>query len=135
MKKLWYGVIAGSVVGTAAIFALVNGSVVAQGGVSIRITCGTVGNQLTLCKDAADKWAAKTGNKVDVVPSVAVSNERLALYQQQLSAGSSDVDIYQIENIWPGLLADYFVDLKQYVPDSTIKEFFPSMIENDTVDG
>ena len=135
MKKLWYGVIAGSVVGTAAIFALVNGSVVAQGSVSIRITCGTVGNQLTLCKDAADKWAAKTGNKVDVVPSVAVSNERLALYQQQLSAGSSDVDIYQIENIWPGLLADYFVDLKQYVPDSTIKEFFPSMIENDTVDG
>lgn len=135
MKWFWHSVVAVSLLGGAATVALVGGSVSAQGGVSLRITCGTVGNQQALCKSAVDKWAAKTGNKVDVVPSVAVSNERLALYQQQLSAGSSDVDIYQIENIWPALLADYFVDLKQYVPEATIKEFFPSMIENDTVDG
>ena len=121
--------------GGAAIAALVASTVTAQGGVTIKLACGTVGSQQALCKTAAERWAAKTGNKIEVVPNVASSNERLALFQQQLSAGSSDVDVYQIENIWPGLLADYFVDLKQYVPEATIKEFFPSMIEADTVDG
>lgn len=135
MKWFWHGAVAVSVLGGAATLAVLGGSVSAQGGVSLRIACGTVGSQQALCKAAVDKWAAKTGNKVDVVPNVAASNERLALFQQQLSAGSPDVDVYQIENIWPGLLANYFVDLKQYVPESTIKEFFPSMIENDTVDG
>jgi trehalose/maltose transport system substrate-binding protein len=133
----WYsrGVLVASLLGSAAVGVVVTNLGVAQGGLTLRIACGTVGSQQALCKSAADKWAAKTGNKVDVVPNVASSNERLALFQQQLSAGSSDVDVYQIENIWPGLLADYFVDLKEYVPEATIKEFFPSMIEADTVDG
>ena len=121
--------------GGAAIAALVTSTVTAQSGVTIKIACGTVGSQQALCKTAAERWAAKTGNKIEVVPNVASSNERLALFQQQLSAGSSDVDVYQIENIWPGLLADYFVDLKEYMPAATTKEFFPSMIEADIVDG
>lgn len=133
----WYsrGVLVVSLLGSAAVGVVLTNLGVAQGGVTLRVACGTVGSQQALCKSAADRWAAKTGNKVDVVPNVASSNERLALFQQQLSAGSSDVDVYQIENIWPGLLADYFVDLKEYVPEATIKEFFPSMIEADTVEG
>ena len=128
-------VLVGVTLSSVAAVAILSRAGAAQGGVSIKIACGTVGSQQALCKAAADRWAAKTGNKVEVVPNVASSNERLALFQQQLSAQSSDVDVYQIENIWPGLLADYFVDLKQYVPATTIKEFFPSMIEADTVDG
>ena len=131
-SKLAFAAVA---LGGVAIAAFVTSTVTAQSGVTIKIGCGTVGSQQALCKTAADRWAAKTGNKVEVVPNVASSNERLALFQQQLSAGSSDVDVYQIENIWPGLLADYFVDMKEYVPAATIKEFFPSMIEADTVDG
>ncbi len=133
MKMYWKSIIAASLLGGTAVAVIT--SVSAQGGVTVRLACGTVGSQQALCKSAADKWAAKTGNKVDVVPNVASSNERLALFQQQLSAGSSDVDIYQIENIWPGLLADYFVDMKDYVSEAALKEFFPSMIEADTVEG
>ena len=135
MKPYLKGILVASLLGGAATTIVISNGVFAQGGATIRIACGTVGSQQELCKTAADRWAAKTGNKVDVVPNVASSNERLGLFQQQLSAGSSDVDVYQIENIWPGLLADYFVDLKEYVPEATIKEFFPSMIEADTVDG
>ena len=32
------------------------------------------------------------------------SSERLALYQQVLSAGSDKIDVFQIDVVWPGLL-------------------------------
>jgi len=108
------------------------GSALAQG-VSLRFMCGTVGTQFEICTKAAQDWAQKTGNKVEVVQAVPSSNDRLAFYQQQLAAGSPDIDIYQIENIWPSLLASYFVNLKEYVPISMLKDFFPTMLENHTV--
>ena len=91
----WYsrGVLVASLLGSAAVGIVVTNLGVAQGGLTLKIACGTVGSQQALCKSAADKWAAKTGNKVDVVPNVASSNERLALFQQQLSAQSSDVAV------------------------------------------
>ncbi|MCX7783625.1 MAG: ABC transporter substrate-binding protein [Meiothermus sp.] len=95
--------------------------------------CGTVGTQFELCRTAAGEWAQRTGNRVEVIQAVPGSNDRLAFYQQQLAAGSSDIDIYQIENIWPSLLADFFVDMKEYVPAAALREFFPTMIENHTV--
>jgi hypothetical protein len=50
MKLFWRGVIARSLLGGAATVALISNSVSAQGGVNLRIACGSVGNQLTLCK-------------------------------------------------------------------------------------
>lgn len=102
---------------------------------TIRIICGSVGDQTELCRAQAERWAAETGNTVEVLPSVPGSDDRLAIYQQQLAAGSSDIDVYQIENIWPALLADFFVDLNEYLPAGTTDDFFPSMIANDTVAG
>lgn len=109
------------------------GSAAFAQGVNLRIMCGTVGTQFELCKKVTGDWAQKTGNRVEVIQAVPSSNDRLASYQQQLAAGSSDIDIYQIENIWPSLLGDFFVDMKDHVPATALRDFFPTMIENHTV--
>ncbi|HKJ94677.1 MAG TPA: ABC transporter substrate-binding protein [Gammaproteobacteria bacterium] len=101
---------------------------------TISISCGAVGQELQLCKEGADAWAKKTGNDVKVVSTPNSSTERLALYQQILSAGADDIDVFQIDVIWPGILANHFIDLKPYAKDRT-KGFFQAIIKNNTVDG
>ena len=63
----------------------------------ISISCGAVGIELSLCRSGAQTWAAQTGNEVNVVSTPNSSTDRLALYQQLLAAGSSDIDVFQID--------------------------------------
>ena len=63
----------------------------------IAISCGAVGQELALCQEGVDAWAARTGNEVSVISIPNASNERLALYQQILAAGSSDIDVFTID--------------------------------------
>ena len=58
----------------------------------ISISCGAVGQELALCQEGVDAWAAKTGNEVSVISTPNSTTERLALYQQILAAGSADID-------------------------------------------
>ncbi|ADR35964.1 extracellular solute-binding protein family 1 [Oceanithermus profundus DSM 14977] len=111
------------------------GSVTSAQGVTITVSCGAVGKGYDFCKSGAEAWAAKTGNSVKVLPSPKSTTDRLALYQQQLAAGSSDVDVYMIDVIWPGILADFFIDLREYVSPDLVKEFFPRIVAANTVDG
>jgi len=100
----------------------------------IAISCGAVGQELTLCKSGAEAWAKKTGNTVKIVSTPNDTNERLALYQQLLSAGASDIDVFQIDVIWPGILAQHFIDLASYTKGAE-KDHFPAIIDNNTVGG
>jgi len=102
--------------------------------VEIAISCGAVGNALELCKQGAEAWAKKTGNSVKVISTPNSTTERLALYQQLLAAGSSDIDVYQIDVIWPGTLKSHFIDLKPYSKGAEAAHF-RSIVENNTVDG
>jgi trehalose/maltose transport system substrate-binding protein len=45
------------------------------------------------------------------------------------------VDLYQIDVIWPGDLAEHLVDLYDYGAASAAAEHFPAIIKNNTVDG
>ncbi|MFC3835438.1 MULTISPECIES: ABC transporter substrate-binding protein [Deinococcus] len=105
------------------------------GAVTLTIACGAVGQELELCKAGAARWAAKTGNTVKVFESPNLTNDRLALYQQQLAAKSSDIDVYQLDVVWPGLLAQHFVDLKGKVPAAEVNTHFKGIIDANTVDG
>src|SRR5260370_39798687 len=40
-----------------------------------------------------------------------------------------------VDVIWQGIAAPHAVDLKKFVKDAQIKEFFPSGVENNTVNG
>lgn len=75
-----------------------------------------------------------TGINVTVLRGPESATERLARYQQQLGAGASDIDVYDIDVIWPGILAQHAEDLSP-VLDAMGTEMFPAIVENNTVDG
>jgi trehalose/maltose transport system substrate-binding protein len=102
--------------------------------VEIAISCGSVGKDYDTCKSGADLWAKKTGNTVKVVTSPTSSSEKLALAQQMLASGASDVDVFSTDVVWPGVLGTFFLDLKQYSGGAE-KAHFDSIIANNTVEG
>ncbi len=104
------------------------------GAATIAISCGAVGLELELCQEGSNAWAEQTGNQVQVISTPNSATERLALYQQILAAGSSDIDVYQVDVIWPGILASHFIDLGEHIDQETIDQHFPAIIENNTVD-
>jgi trehalose/maltose transport system substrate-binding protein len=121
---------------TAAVLAtLIGGASAGAQAATISISCGAVGLELQLCQQGANAWAKKTGNQVKVISTPNSSTERLALYQQMLAANSSDIDVYQIDVIWPGILANHFIDLSKYIDKAEIDQNFKAIVENNTVNG
>lgn len=124
---------------TAALMSAVAGIALNTGaqaqGVEIAISCGAVGLGLTMCQDATEAWAEETGNTVRVVSTPNSTTDRLALYQQTLNANASEIDVYMIDVIWPGILGSHFIDLAQYIPQEEVDQHFPAIVENNTVGG
>src|SRR5689334_10664252 len=85
------------------------GGAVAQ--TTISLSCGSAGIEFQVCKSGGDAWAKATGNQINFVSTPNDSNERLALYQQLLAAKSGDIDVFQIDVVWPGILANHLIDL------------------------
>ncbi len=75
-----------------------------------------------------------TGVTVELVAGEQSATDRLQSYRQQWSAESSEFDVYQIDVIWPGIIAPFAVDLTEAVGDLA-SDFLPAIIENNTVDG
>ena len=101
----------------------------------ISISCGAVGLELELCQEGTKAWSEASGHSVEVISTPNSATERLALYQQILAANSSDIDVYQIDVIWPGILANHLIDLGQYIDEETRSQHFPAIVDNNTVDG
>ncbi|MBA5776035.1 ABC transporter substrate-binding protein [Stappia sp. F7233] len=101
---------------------------------TVSISCGAVGLELELCRTGAEAWAKQTGNSVNIVSTPNSTTERLALYQQLLAAGASDIDVFQIDVIWPGILGTHFIDLAPHSKGAE-QAHFSSIVENNTVDG
>lgn len=118
----------------AAVAVMALGTIAQARAVEVSISCGAVGAELDICKSGAEAWAAKTGNTVKVVSTPNSTTERLALYQQLLAAHAGDIDVFQIDVVWPGILGQYFIDLKKYSKGAE-KAHFKAIVENNTVNG
>ncbi|MGZ9035350.1 MAG: ABC transporter substrate-binding protein [Rhodospirillales bacterium] len=103
--------------------------------VEIALSCGAVGQELRLCREAAEAWAQRSGHTVRIVATPNDSDQRLALYQQLLAARADAVDVMQIDVVWPGILARHLLDLSPYVPAEERAAHLPAVIDNNTVDG
>lgn len=101
---------------------------------TITISCGAVGAERQLCEEGVAAWSEKTGNDVQVVSTPNSATERLSLYQQLLAAQSGDVDIFQIDVVWPGMLAQHMIDLAPHM-DGAESKHFQALVRNNTVDG
>jgi len=118
---------------TLAVTMLLGRAVSAQAA-EISVSCGAVGTEMELCREGVEAWEAKTGHSVTIVSTPNSTTERLALYQQLLSAGASDIDVFQIDIIWPGILGSHFIDLAPY-SDGAEDGHFQAIVENNTIDG
>jgi len=93
----------------------------------------------TLSELAADRsmlsqFTKKTGIQVKLIVGPESMTDRLQLYLDALERKSSTPDVLYTDVIWPGVLAEYTVDLKPYTTDG-VKLVMPAAVRNDTVDG
>lgn len=104
--------------------------------VEITVATGAVGEEYELSVAAAQRYMEKNPNVVvRVLDMPDLVQDRLGLYLQFFEAKSSQVDVYQIDVIWPGDLAEHFLDLYQYGAEEIIDQHFPAIVANNTVDG
>jgi len=86
-------------------------------------------------RTVAQEWAKKTGNTLEYVSRPNDASATMSQYNQYWAARSGDIDVYQIDVIWPGIAAPHAVDMKKYVKDDEIAQYFPAIIKNNTVNG
>jgi trehalose/maltose transport system substrate-binding protein len=104
--------------------------------VTITVAAGAVGQELELAQQAAQRYMDMHSNvTVRVLETPDMVQDRLGLYLQFFEAQSSEVDVYQVDVIWPGDLQEHFVDLYEYGARDVADQHFPAIIENNTVDG
>ena len=117
--------------------AIVIGSLALEMGAAqaatLRIACGS-GPHLEHCAKTVQAWGKANGHTVETISTPNSPTEQLALYQQMLAAKSPDIDVYQIDVVWAGILAPHLVDLKPH-SKGVEADHFPSIINNNTVDG
>jgi trehalose/maltose transport system substrate-binding protein len=96
-----------------------------------------VGRQTTqaLLGEELNRFTQQTGIRVQVMPAPEVAVDQLETWRSLLESGAKVPDVYGIDVIWPGILADNLVDLKDYVPEQEIAAHFPQLIKNNTVNG
>ena len=104
--------------------------------ITLRIFAGNVGNELELSQAVAQRFMdANPGVTVEVVDTPDFVEDRLGIYLQLFEAQSDQGDVFQIDVIWPGDLAEHFVDLNEYGGAEAAANHFPAIVENNTVDG
>ena len=104
--------------------------------VEITVATGAVGQELELSREAAQRYMDANPNvTITVLDTPDMVQDRLGLYLQFFESQSSQVDVYQIDVIWPGDLAEHFVDLNQYGAADVVDQHFPAIVENNTVNG
>jgi trehalose/maltose transport system substrate-binding protein len=100
---------------------------------------------LTLLEEWSDKtfsdarqqelqqFTRETGICVKLLPSPDSARQRLAMWKELLGTGAAGPDVYGIDVIWPGILNEYFIDLKPYFAKE-ISLQFPQIAVSYTVD-
>jgi trehalose/maltose transport system substrate-binding protein len=79
------------------------------------------------------EFTRETGIRVSLLPSPESARQRLVLWQELLGTGGAGPDVYGIDLIWPGMLAEYFVDLKPHFANEAALQF-PAITASFTVD-
>ncbi|HEY6289205.1 MAG TPA: hypothetical protein VIW48_07150, partial [Nitrospiraceae bacterium] len=74
-------------------------------------------SELTADRSVLSQFTQKTGIQVKLIVGPESMTDRLQLYLDALERKSSTPDVLYTDVIWPGVLAEYTVDLKPYTAD------------------
>ncbi|MCP4405760.1 MAG: ABC transporter substrate-binding protein [bacterium] len=108
----------------------------AEDNVVITMTGSSVGREGELIREGAELYMKEHPNveiKIFEVPDSTTA--RFIIYLKKLTAQDPEIDIYQIDVIWPGEMAEFFVDLYQHGADQLTGDHFSELIQNNTVAG
>jgi len=102
---------------------------------TVTFASGSVGQDLTIMQPLFDAYMEACPNvTINVFALPESATDIVAFYLQLLEGQSSEVDVLQIDVIWPGILAEHLVDLGPYLGEAAA-DYFPRIVENNTVDG
>ena len=82
----------------------------------------------------SEQFTRETGILVEHPPLPETSLSQLELSRKLLREGNSSPDVLGIDVIWPGMLADYLIDLKPYL-GAELSAFDPQLVASFTVNG
>ncbi len=100
--------------------------------VKLVMSCGTGDFATEVCLEATQQWEEQTGHTVEHHIGTYLTSLNLGMFQQLLAAQSTDLDILQIDVIWPGMLHHHLLDLRPYLPPDELGAFLPALIANNT---
>ena len=80
------------------------------------------------------QFTKETGIRVKLLPAPEGA-EPLDAWRSFLESGAKIPDVYGVDVIWPGILAENLLDLRALVPAPEIATHFPELIANNTVNG
>ena len=69
------------------------------------------------------QFTRETGIRVNLLPSPESAWKKLVLWRELVGTGTSGPDVYSLDVIWPGMLSEYFVDLKPYFANEVSLQF------------
>ncbi|PIE32941.1 ABC transporter substrate-binding protein [candidate division KSB3 bacterium] len=108
----------------------------AEDKIVITMTGSAVGQEGELIREGAKLYMEQHPNVEILVYDVPDSTTaRFILYLKKLVAQAPEIDLYQVDVIWPGEMADHFIDLYQHGAQEYVDDHFAALIQNNTVDG
>ncbi|MBC8098593.1 MAG: ABC transporter substrate-binding protein [Armatimonadetes bacterium] len=109
-----------------------------EGSPNLVIAAGAVGIELEFLNGMLEQYMALCPNVTASALEVPdLTTDRLGLYIQFLGSRSPIVDIYNIDTIWPAIVAEHMINYYDFFPadDPRYAQHFPTIIENNTIDG
>lgn len=105
--------------------------------VSVVLSAGQVGLELEHLQSLIEIFNKENPDiKAQIKDYSGVPQQQLDSIQQVFLAKSSELDVVQIDVIWPGDLAENLIDLRSLqLEQNLIDAHFPATITNNTVDG
>ena len=103
--------------------------------VDVSIACDSLGKKKEQCVASVKRFEKKTGLNVKIIEAPTGSSNRLTWVLQQLASKSPDIDVYQIDTTWAGLLKDHLTPLGGLVSKEQLSLYHPTLISNNTISG
>jgi trehalose/maltose transport system substrate-binding protein len=81
-----------------------------------------------------EEFTRETGISVKWVPAPEAPGAQLAYFQKLFESKSTTPDVYAIDVVWSGALAEHLTDLQPYLGQE-VAHYFPGVVADDTVGG
>ncbi len=78
-----------------------------------------MGDRRLVSDSAIREFTAETGIRIIHLPTPQDNRAQVQLIRDLLQSGASTPDVYGIDSIWPGMFAEYLIDLRPYFPAET----------------